>query len=115
MDEMTIAFKGRSTLKTYNPHKPDKYGYKVFVLSEAKSGYVLEWSMYTGQNADEHAEIGASHLIVRQLMAPYTGKGHEVYMDSYYTSPAIATLGCVGLSAVRGEACQRPCDLPCCP
>ncbi|XP_063041039.1 piggyBac transposable element-derived protein 4-like [Engraulis encrasicolus] len=90
LDEMTIAFKGRSTLKLYNPNKPDKYGYKVFVLSEAKSGYVLEWSMYTGPNADAH-EIGASHLIVRKLMAPHTGKGHEVYMDSYYTSPAIAT------------------------
>ncbi|KAL2102438.1 hypothetical protein ACEWY4_001606 [Coilia grayii] len=91
LDEMTIAFKGRSTLKLYNPNKPDKYGYKVFVLSEAKSGYVLQWSMYTGQRADEHAEIGASHLVVSQLMAPYTGKGHEVYMDSYYTSPAVAT------------------------
>ncbi len=90
LDEMTIAFKRKSTLKQYNPKKPDKYGYKVFVLSEASSGYVLQWSMYTGQNADADADLGATHLIDRQLMAQYTGKGHEVYMDSYYTSPAIA-------------------------
>ncbi|XP_063077170.1 piggyBac transposable element-derived protein 4-like [Engraulis encrasicolus] len=92
LDEMTIAFKGKSVLKMYNPRKPDKYGYKVFVLSEAKSGYVLQWSIYTGRKRPEaaNAEFGATHLIVRELMAPYTGKGHEVYMDNFYTSPAIA-------------------------
>ncbi|KAM4544857.1 piggyBac transposable element-derived protein 4-like [Odontesthes bonariensis] len=90
LDEMTIAFKGRSILKMYNPNKPDKYGYKVFVVSEAKSGYVLEWSMYTGQSRPDESVHGATHLIVRDLMTPYTGKGHEVYMDSYYSSPAIA-------------------------
>lgn len=34
-DEMTIAFKGRSALKLYNPKKTDKYGYKAFVLSDS--------------------------------------------------------------------------------
>ena len=34
IDEMTIAFKGRSVLKQYNPKKPDKWGFKAFVLSE---------------------------------------------------------------------------------
>lgn len=33
-DEMTIAFKGKLTIKMYNPNKPDKFGYKVFDLSE---------------------------------------------------------------------------------
>ena len=48
IDEMTIAFKGRSVLKQYNPKKPDKWGFKVFVLSESKSGYVLDWTLYRG-------------------------------------------------------------------
>ena len=92
LDEMTIAFKGRHTLKQYNPKKPDKYGYKAFVLSESDSGNVLKWTMYTGRNedVDDNEDVGATHLIVRDLMVPYTGKGHEVYMDSYYAGPAIA-------------------------
>uniref|UniRef100_A0A8D0A9A2 PiggyBac transposable element-derived protein domain-containing protein n=1 Tax=Sander lucioperca TaxID=283035 RepID=A0A8D0A9A2_SANLU len=90
LDEMTIAFKGKSTLKMYNPNKPDKYGYKAFVLSEAKSGYVLQWSLYTGHHGDEVTDLGATHVLVRQLMAQHKGKGHELYMDSYYTSPAVA-------------------------
>ncbi|KAM9323010.1 uncharacterized protein KZ484_021087 [Pholidichthys leucotaenia] len=90
LDEMMIPFKGRSTLKLYNPQKTDKYGYKAVVLSEASTGYVLEWSLDTGQNGDECDSLGLTHLVVRQLMEPHTGKGHEVYMDSCYTSPAIA-------------------------
>ncbi|KAM9386212.1 small integral membrane protein 13 isoform 1-T1 [Pholidichthys leucotaenia] len=89
LDEMTIAFKGRLTLKLYNPTKLDKYGYKAFVLSEASTGYVVRWSLYNGQNGDDCDSLGATHLVVHQLMEPYTGKGHEVYMDSYYTGPAI--------------------------
>ena len=42
--------------------------------------------MYTGQYS-VNTEFGATHLIVQDLVAQYTGKGHEVYMDSYYTSP----------------------------
>ncbi|KAM9328375.1 piggyBac transposable element-derived protein 4-like [Pholidichthys leucotaenia] len=90
LGEMTIAFKGRSTLKLYNPQKTDKYGYKAFVLSEASTGYVLQWSVYTGQNGNDCDGLGLTHLVVCQLMEPYTGNGHEVYMDSCYTSPAIA-------------------------
>uniref|UniRef100_A0A8C1TF10 PiggyBac transposable element-derived protein domain-containing protein n=1 Tax=Cyprinus carpio TaxID=7962 RepID=A0A8C1TF10_CYPCA len=123
LDEMTIAFKGKSTLKQYNPKKPDKYGYKVYVLSEASSGYVLQWSMYTGHNvdADADADLGATHLIVRQLMAQYTGKGHEVYMDSYYTSPAIANelanndtgmCGTVNCKRRGMPRCLRQTELP---
>lgn len=93
LDEMTIAFKGRSTLRQYNPNKPDKYGYKAFVLSEARSGYVLQWDLYTGQRDEAAAaavgELGATHVIVRDLVTPHVGKGHEVCMDSYYTSPAV--------------------------
>lgn len=43
--------------------------------------------MYIRHNVDEVDNLGATHLIVYQLMAPYLGKGHEVYMDSYYTTP----------------------------
>ncbi len=107
---MTIAFKGKSTLKQYNPKKTDKYGYNVYVLSEASSGYVLQWSMYTGQNAN--ADLGATHLIVRQLMAQYTGKGHEVYMDSYYTSPVIANELAHNDAGLCGTVNCKRCGMP---
>ena len=65
-------------LKQYNPKKPDKWGFKAFVLSESKSGYVLDWSLYSGKAADDDASV--THRIVRSLMAVHIGKGHELYI-----------------------------------
>ena len=75
---MTIAFKCRSVLKQYNLKKPDKWGFKAFVLSESKSGYVLDGTLYTGKAADDDASV--THRIVRSLMAVYIGKGYELYI-----------------------------------
>ena len=90
---MTIAFKGRSVLKQYDPKKPDKWGFKAFVLSESKSGYVLDWTLYAGKTENVAAaddDAGVTHRIVRSLMADHIGKGHELYIDSYYTGVPIA-------------------------
>lgn len=91
LDEMTIAFKGRSALKMYNPKKPDKYGYRVYALSESCSGYVLQWIMHTGKDPDV-TEMSTTEIAVRELVNPYVEKGHIVYMDSYFNSPRIAKL-----------------------
>lgn len=92
LDEMTIAFKGM--LKQYNPKKLDKWGYKSFVLSKASTGYTLDWKMFTGRDDNANgadADIGAKNKGVRNFMRPFTGKGHELYMDSYYTNPDVVT------------------------
>ncbi|XP_041954562.1 piggyBac transposable element-derived protein 3-like [Alosa sapidissima] len=36
IDEQIIPFKGKSHLKNYNPKKPHKWGYKVYVLCDSK-------------------------------------------------------------------------------
>ena len=91
LDEMTIAFKGRSMMKLYNKSKPDKWGYKVFVVSEATSGYVLKFFPYVGKVSDENDDgVLHSHRVVRNLMNSFKGKGHELYIDSYYSSIDLA-------------------------
>ena len=92
LDEMTVAFKGRSTLKLYNKNKPDKYGYKDYVPSDAGTGYVLKWNMHVGAQEDPD-NPGRTHVNVSLLLRPENvGKGHtyKVYMDSYYTSSMLA-------------------------
>ncbi|KAL3045317.1 hypothetical protein OYC64_013561 [Pagothenia borchgrevinki] len=34
-DEQIVPFKGRSGLKQYNPRKPKRWGYKIYVLSDS--------------------------------------------------------------------------------
>lgn len=45
VDEQIIPTKARSSLKQYNPKKPHKWGYKVFVLS---GGFSYNFDFYSG-------------------------------------------------------------------
>ena len=46
IDEAMIAFKGRSSMKQYMPMKPTKRGFKVWVRSDAKNGYMCQMDFY---------------------------------------------------------------------
>ena len=48
VDETMIGFKGRLGFIQYMPKKPTKWGMKTFVLSDAQTGYVYNWHLYTG-------------------------------------------------------------------
>jgi len=45
LDESIIPFCGKHSWKLYMPNKPIKYGFKAYVLTEAKSGFVLNWQL----------------------------------------------------------------------
>ena len=54
-----------------------RFGIKVWVLPEAKSGYVLDFQVYTGGSGGEKTDKNTSlgQKVVLQLMEPYQGKG----------------------------------------
>ena len=89
-------------MKMYNKSKPSKWGYKVFVVSEATTGYCSEWKMYTGKHDEFQDEsLSTTHQLVMNLMTNYFGVGHIVYMDSFYNSPALS----LSLAANRVGVC----------
>ena len=45
IDEIMVAFKGRSILKQYLPNKPSKCGLKLWGRSEI-SGYIYDFGIY---------------------------------------------------------------------
>ena len=59
------------------PQKPCKFGVKVWILAEAKTGYVLDFQIYTGAASpgDENSSKGLAYQVVMNLMEPYQGKG----------------------------------------
>lgn len=57
VDESMIPFKGRSSMKQYMPMKPIKRGYKVWCLADSKTGYIIKFSVYTGNNKFEKSCI----------------------------------------------------------
>lgn len=68
VDEQIVPFKGKSALKTYNPKKPKRWGYKIFVLAD-QHGIVHNFEFYTGSVPvpEEVSDIGASGNVVLRL------------------------------------------------
>jgi hypothetical protein len=47
-DEQIVPFKGRISIKTYNPKKLHKWGYKIWVLSGI-SGFSYDFELFSGK------------------------------------------------------------------
>ena len=88
VDEMMIGTRCRVSFLQYIPKKPTKFGIKVWVNSEANTGYVLTFQIYTGAMAKDASNSSKSlgHRVVMDLLQPYLGKGHRLFVDNFYTS-----------------------------
>ena len=82
VDETLVAFKGKTALMQYQPKKPKKWGLNVWTLAD-QDGYVYNWDLYTGKPKSNQAEQ------VTRLCRPIYNKGHYVFMDNYFSSPAL--------------------------
>ena len=51
VDEAMVCFKRKSSFKQYMPMKPIKMGFKKWFYSDANSGYLQEFQIYTGKEA----------------------------------------------------------------
>jgi hypothetical protein len=89
VDETLIPFKGRTKLLQYIPNKPHKWGIKVWTLADSVSGYVYNWSLYTGKTAADPGGRGLAHRVVTSLCTPLYDLGHHIYCDNFFTSPAL--------------------------
>ena len=85
IDEMMVGTRCRVVFLQYLPKKPTKFGIKVWINSEAKSGYVLNFQIYTGSEG-KTKEKGLAYRVVMDLMEPYSHKGHCLFIDNFYTT-----------------------------
>lgn len=84
IDEALIRFYGRLAFKTYNPRKPAKYGMKAYKICDT-SGYTWKFRLYTGRTRDTILDL------VISMMAGLLDKGYHLFMDNWYSSPALFT------------------------
>ena len=88
VDESMIKFKGRSTIKQYNPMKPIKRGYKLWCIAD-QNGYIMKFSVYQGKNETLEKEFENTNLgerIVLQLTKPFWNESRLVFFDNYFTT-----------------------------
>lgn len=94
VDEQICATKAKHHMKTYNPMKPHKWGFKNFVLCGA-SGYAYQFEFYSGSVTDQsEPDLGPSANVVKRLAATLPVQkekdkpkyNYKLYCDNYYTS-----------------------------
>ena len=83
LDEGMMAYKGRLSIKVYNPKKPKKYGVKFFFVTESSTGYVLDFSIYSGV-------FSTLRDTVFGLVYRFRNQGYHLLMDNYYNSVSLA-------------------------
>ncbi|CAH1991171.1 unnamed protein product [Acanthoscelides obtectus] len=90
VDEQIIPTKARSTIKQYNPKKPHKWGYKVFVLSGI-SGFSYSFDIFAGSQSNvvpvDVPDLGTSSNVVLKLAQRVPKHmNHKIFFDNWFTS-----------------------------
>lgn len=89
VDESMTRFKGRTTLKQYMPMKPIKRGFKMWCRADGVNGYLCDFNIYTGRNADG-VEYGLGYNVVTKLCQEIYGKWHKIIFDNFFTGIELA-------------------------
>ncbi|GFO33877.1 PiggyBac transposable element-derived protein 4-like [Plakobranchus ocellatus] len=80
-----VAFTGRVSFKQYIKNKPTPWGFKIWCLAEAESGYLLNFQVYTGKTTTK-PQHGLGHQVVTSMMANHLGKKNSVHFDNFFSS-----------------------------
>lgn len=113
IDERMVASKARISVKQYMKVKPTKRGYKLFVLADSASGYTWNFSVYTGKS-ESSISHGLSYSAVLDLL-PFSllGRGYTLYLDHFYTSPALFQYLHKNCFGCCGTIKKTQSDFPC--
>ena len=89
VDEVIVFYKGRVVFRQYIPKKYKRFGIKIYKLCDSL-GYSYDMRVYLGKERQHAtAEITATHGTVLQVIRRVEDLGHNVFMDNYFTSPAL--------------------------
>ena len=85
IDERMVKSKGRSGMRQYIRDKPIKWGYKLWVLADAKTGYTSNFFVYTGKQ-EGTIQHGLGYKVVFDLLEDFKNQGYHIFIDNFYTS-----------------------------
>ena len=84
-----IPHRGQVHIKVYARDKPNKYGLKMYELCDSSNAYCCKLKLYTNDKTNEESVRGKTHDLLMHLLQLYLHKGHTLFVDNYYSSPAL--------------------------
>jgi len=88
IDESLVYFRGRCKIKFYMPLKPHKWGFKLHLICDSKTNYVLDILFDPGKDYKDLIilpEYSYTESIVIRLCRDYSHKNHILFFDSWYS------------------------------
>jgi len=87
VDERMVKSKHQSGIRQYIKNKPTKWGIKLWVLADSLNGYICDFDVYIGRNAQQElSPNGLGYDVVMKLVVPLRNQGYHLYFDNFYTS-----------------------------
>ena len=83
VDEAMVKYKGHSSIKQYMPQKPVKRGFKIWMLADSDTGYVMKFSVYEGKTSNQ-VEKGLGANVVLGLSEDFHCRYHHIYFDNFF-------------------------------
>lgn len=108
VDEQIVPFKGRSALKQYNPKKPRKWGYTIFVLADA-TGMMYKFEVFCGREKHNGLpDVGAAgNVVIRLAESIPKNRNYKLYFDNWFNGiklqVELAKSGIYSLRTVRSN------------
>lgn len=114
IDESLTQWKGWLDIKQFIKNKAASVGIKTFEVCESQTGYLWRFKVHAGREETTETEItpvsGVIATLVLELLKGLENKGHTVWMDNFYNSPALArVLKSLGFDCVGTLRTNRQC------
>ena len=91
-DERLVKSKHRSGIRQYIKNRPVKYGIKLWVIADSKTGYTCDFLVYTGSGDKVvHPNHGLGYGVVMKLVDQYKNQRYHLYFDNFYASNQLVT------------------------
>ncbi len=82
-----IKYNGRLRWKQYMLMKPIKWGIKLSVLCDARTGYCLALDVYTGHKDRQTDVMGLTYKVIMKLARGYLLRTHHLYANNILPLP----------------------------
>ena len=89
IDEAMVKYKGR-VFRQYMPKKPIKWGIKVWMIAEPKTGYVSNFTVYLGKcSSSENAGQALGTRVALDISKPFHHTHRHLYFDNFVNSQKV--------------------------